>query len=157
MINESNLDLLWVASPNHLHLEHIRLGLEAGLKVFSEKPIVTTKEDSFALAKLIKKYCENQLIVGLVLRYSVHMKEMRRVIDAGTLGKITSLEANELKAGEIFIDWNENKLESRVKDSIYPSINGFGESPIFGEKMEFDLISKKGKITQGETNFNQSF
>ena len=67
MINESSLDLLWVASPNHLHLEHIRLGLEAGLKVFSEKPIVTTKEDSFALASLIKKFGENQLIVGLVL------------------------------------------------------------------------------------------
>ena len=25
------------------------------------------------------------------------------------------------------------------------------------EKMEFDLISKKGKIIKGETNFNQSF
>ena len=68
MINEGSLDLLWVASPNHLHLEHIRSGLEAGLKVFSEKPIVTTKEDSFALARLIKKFGENQLIVGLVLR-----------------------------------------------------------------------------------------
>ena len=53
MIDEGNLELLWVASPNHLHLEHIRLGLKAGLKVFSEKPIVTTKEDSFTLAKLI--------------------------------------------------------------------------------------------------------
>ena len=55
MIIESDLDLLWVASPNHLHLEHIQLGLEAGLKVFSEKPIVTTQEGSFELAKLIKK------------------------------------------------------------------------------------------------------
>ena len=64
---------------------------------------------------------------------------------------------NELKAGEIFIDWNKNMLEARKKDSVYPSINGFGESPIFGEKMEFDLISKKGKIIKGETNFNQSF
>ena len=109
MINEGNLELLWVASPNHLHLEHIRLGLEAGLKVFSEKPIVTTKEDSFALAKLIKKFGENQLIVGLVLRYSVHMREMRRVLDTGALGKITSLEANEHIApyhGSFFMrDW----------------------------------------------------
>jgi len=70
---------------------------------------------------------------------------------------LVNYDNNELKAGEIFIDWNENKLEARIKDSIYPSINGFGESPIFGEKMEFDLISKKGKIIQGKTNFNQSF
>ena len=109
MIDECNLDLLWVASPNHLHLEHIKAGLEAGLKVFSEKPIVTSKEDSFALAKLIKKYGESQLIVGLVLRYSVHMREMRRIVDAGTLGTITSLEANEHIApyhGSFFMrDW----------------------------------------------------
>ena len=72
MIDECNLDLLWVASPNHLHLEHIKAGLEAGLKVFSEKPIVTSKEDSFALAKLIKKYGESQLIVGLVFACFVH-------------------------------------------------------------------------------------
>ncbi len=79
------------------------------MKVFSEKPIVTTKEDSFALAKLIKKFGENQLIVGLVLRYSVHMREMRRVLDTGALGKITSLEANEHIApyhGSFFMrDW----------------------------------------------------
>jgi hypothetical protein len=70
---------------------------------------------------------------------------------------LVNYDNNELKAGEIFIDWDGNKLEATIKDSIYPSINGFGENPIFGEKMEFDLISKKGKITQGETNFNQSF
>ena len=109
MIDECSLDVLWVASPNHLHLEHIKAGLEAGLKVFSEKPIVTSKEDSFALAKLIKKYGESQLIVGLVLRYSVHMREMRRILDAGTLGNITSLEANEHIApyhGSFFMrDW----------------------------------------------------
>jgi len=109
MIDKCRLDLLWVASPNHLHLEHIKLGLEAGLKVFSEKPIVTTKVDSFALAGLIKKYGESQLIVGLVLRYSVHMREMRRILDAGTLGNITSLEANEHIApyhGSFFMrDW----------------------------------------------------
>ena len=70
---------------------------------------------------------------------------------------LVNYDSNELKAGEIFIDWENNMLEARIKDSIYPSINGFGESPIFGEKMEFDLISKKGKITKGKTNFNQSF
>ena len=151
MINESELDLLWVASPNHLHLEHIQLGLEAGLKVFSEKPIVTTKEDSFELAKLIKEYGENQLIVGLVLRYSVHMREMRRVLDAGTLGSITSLEANEHIApyhGSFFMrDWRRLEkysggfmLEKCCHDiDLYNSI--VGERPLrvvsFGGRNNF--------------------
>jgi len=47
MIAKCSIELLWVASPNHLHLGHIRAGLEAGLKVFTEKPIVITKAESF--------------------------------------------------------------------------------------------------------------
>ncbi len=42
LIANEKLDLLMIGSPNHMHLDHIRIGLEAGLKVFSEKPIVTT-------------------------------------------------------------------------------------------------------------------
>jgi len=44
LIANEKLDLLMIGSPNHMHLDHIRIGLEAGLKVFSEKPIVTTIE-----------------------------------------------------------------------------------------------------------------
>src|SRR5689334_14538520 len=32
MLDGEELDLLMVGSPNHLHLEHIRTGLERGLK-----------------------------------------------------------------------------------------------------------------------------
>ena len=66
-------------------------------------------------------------------------------------------DSNELNAGEIYIDWNNDFLEARVKESILPSINGFGESPIYGQKMTFDLITKKGKILKGQTGFNQSY
>ena len=40
MLKKENLDLLMVGSPNHLHLEHIQKGLEAGATIFAEKPIV---------------------------------------------------------------------------------------------------------------------
>jgi len=66
-------------------------------------------------------------------------------------------DKNELKAGEIFINWGDDFLEARVKESILPSINGFGESPIYGQKMIFDLITKKGKIIKGTTGINQSY
>ena len=43
MLDSEKLDLLMVGSPNHMHLDHIRIGLERGLKVFTEKPVVTTR------------------------------------------------------------------------------------------------------------------
>ena len=39
MLDKESLDILMVGSPNHLHLEHIKLGLKAGLKIFAEKSL----------------------------------------------------------------------------------------------------------------------
>ncbi len=95
MLAETKAGLLFVGSPNHLHLGHIAAGLRAGVRVFSEKPIVTTHDQTWALADLLAEYGTDRLIIGLVLRYAPQMKDLRRALDAGQLGKIVSLEANE--------------------------------------------------------------
>ncbi|MGJ8583577.1 MAG: Gfo/Idh/MocA family protein [Marinosulfonomonas sp.] len=100
-------DLFFVGSPNSFHLEHIKVGLEAGVRMFTEKPVVTTKEDTMELAALLADHPQDQVMVGLVLRYSQHMVDLRAVLDQ--LGPITSIEANELIApyhGAFFMrDW----------------------------------------------------
>ncbi len=89
------LDLLMIGSPNHFHLDHIRIGLEAGLKVFCEKPVVTTIEDSIALAHLMARFGQERLMVGLVLRYSPLYKDLVAEKAKGTLGHVVSIEASE--------------------------------------------------------------
>lgn len=109
MLADTQPDLFFVGSPNSFHLDHIRAGLEAGCRIFTEKPVVTTLEDTFALAALLAKYGTDQVMVGLVLRYSQHMVDLRAAIANGWLGEITSLEANEHIApyhGSFFMrDW----------------------------------------------------
>ncbi len=109
MLAQTKPDLFFVGSPNIFHLDHIRIGLEAGVQIFTEKPVVTTVEDTFALVELLAKYGTDRVMVGLVLRYSQHMVDLRAALAAGTLGKITSLEANEHIApyhGAFFMrDW----------------------------------------------------
>jgi len=95
MLNKENLDLLIVGSPNHLHLEHIQKGLEAGVTIFAEKPIVANEEQTWKLAELIKKYGKDKVLVGLVLRYSKHARSIRKLMKEEALGKIISLEASE--------------------------------------------------------------
>ena len=95
LISDGRLDLLMVGSPNHMHLDHIRAGLEAGLKVFSEKPVVTTVEQSLDLARLMARFGHERLMVGLVLRYSPMYRDLLSVQKAGTLGKVVSIEASE--------------------------------------------------------------
>ena len=95
MLKKEKLDLLMVGSPNHLHLEHIQKGLEAGVKIFSEKPIVSNEDQTWKLSKLIQQYGKENILVGLVLRYSKHAQSLRDIIDKGKLGNIISLEASE--------------------------------------------------------------
>jgi predicted dehydrogenase len=109
LIGAGGFDVLMVGSPNHLHLEHIRAGLAHGVRVFSEKPVVTTETDSLELASLLRQYGEESVMVGLVLRYAPLYVDLRRAQAAGMLGEIVSIEACEHIAtyhGAFFMrDW----------------------------------------------------
>ena len=95
MLAKEELDLLMVGSPNHMHLEHICAGLEAGLKVFTEKPVVVSEEQTWELMDLLKEYGPDKVTVGLVLRYSPLYKDLKEAVDTGLLGDIVSIEASE--------------------------------------------------------------
>ncbi|MEI8634267.1 Gfo/Idh/MocA family oxidoreductase [Vibrio sp. PP-XX7] len=95
MLSVGGFDLLMVGSPNFMHLEHIRAGLAAGYKVFTEKPVVINEAQSLELAQLIHQYGQENVIVGLVLRYSPLYRDLVAAKTQGVLGEITSMEATE--------------------------------------------------------------
>lgn len=107
MLADTQPDLFFVGSPNSFHLDHIKIGLAAGVRIFTEKPVVTTKDHTMELAALLAEHGTDRVMVGLVLRYSQHMVDLRAVLD--DLGPIVSLEANEHIApyhGAFFMrDW----------------------------------------------------
>jgi predicted dehydrogenase len=95
MLAGEALDLLMVGSPNHLHLDHIRVGLEHGVKIFTEKPVVTSFEETLELAQLIAVHGADQVMVGLVLRYAPLYVDLRKAQAEGLLGEVVSIEASE--------------------------------------------------------------
>lgn len=109
MLEETKPDLFFIGSPNEFHFEDLKAGFAAGVRMFCEKPIVTTIDDTLELAALLAKHGLDQVIVGLVLRYSRHMVDLRKAIDARQLGDIASMEASEHIApyhGAFFMrDW----------------------------------------------------
>ncbi|WP_112814326.1 Gfo/Idh/MocA family protein [Brucella pseudogrignonensis] len=95
LIANEKFDLLMIGSPNHMHLDHIRVGLEVGLTVFTEKPIVSSIEQTYALAELLAKHGQERLLVGLVLRYAPMYRDLMQAKNDGLLGNIVSVEAAE--------------------------------------------------------------
>lgn len=79
MIAESSLDLLDVVVPEAAHFEVAKVGLEAGLDVFVEKPFVTTKVESEALLQLAQTYHAN-IHIGHVLRFDSRYQALIRAL-----------------------------------------------------------------------------
>ena len=65
------------------------------------------------MAKLLAKYGTEQVLVGLVLRYSHHMRDLKVAQSEGLLGNVVSIEANEHIApyhGAFFMrDWRRQQ------------------------------------------------
>ncbi|MFM7445499.1 MAG: Gfo/Idh/MocA family protein, partial [Tabrizicola sp.] len=89
MLSDAKPDLYCVFSPNVFHLDQIRAGLEAGVQVFTEKTVVVSIEETLELARLLAKHGGvNRAMVGLVLRYSQHMVDLRAAMSQGWLGDV---------------------------------------------------------------------
>jgi predicted dehydrogenase len=151
MLEAQDLDLLMIGSPNHLHLDHLRLGLAAGCKIFCEKPVVTTMAETMELAALLATHPPDQVMVGLVLRYAPLYVDLRRAIADGQLGEVVSIEASEHIApwhGAFFMrDWRRYQkytggflLEKCCHDlDIYTAVMGCRPARVasFGGRKSF--------------------
>lgn len=88
-------DLVMIGTPNHLHFEHLNQALDAGWPVFSEKPIVRTVEESYAITKRLAGGGNPPLFIGLVMRSMSIVRETIARCDSGELGEIISIDATE--------------------------------------------------------------
>ncbi len=153
MLAATKPDLYFIGSPNSFHLDNIRSGLEADVPhIFTEKPVVVSMAETMELGRLLAKHGgASRLMVGLVLRYSQHMVDLRTAIADGALGDIVSLEANEHIApyhGAFFMrDWRRMEghsggfmLEKCCHDlDIYNMVTGSRPSRVasFGGRKSF--------------------
>jgi predicted dehydrogenase len=95
MLSQAKPDLLMIGSPNHLHLAHIEAGLAAGVRIFTEKPIVRTEEETWELARLLRRHGETSVLVGLVMRSSPLTRAVSALMAQGRVGQLISMEGNE--------------------------------------------------------------
>ena len=63
-------------------------------------------------------------------------------------------QGTELNSNYITADWINNLLELSSIDDILPVVDTPDGEPLSGKYMEFDLISKHGRVVKGKTNFN---
>ncbi|MFA4953112.1 MAG: Gfo/Idh/MocA family oxidoreductase [Candidatus Pacearchaeota archaeon] len=112
-----NPDIEWIliGSINSAHKDQIINSLKFGKNVFSEKPLAISEEECFE----IKKEFDSKNLIFLIsypLRYSIHYLEIKKIIDSGKIGKIISMEFNEVLEFDhgafIMTDWRRLQKNS---------------------------------------------
>ena len=100
LLNESHksLDAVVITLPNYLHFESIQLALEAGLNIFSEKPLANTANECRRIVQLVEK-SDKKLMIGHNLRFLDAVIKIKDAVDKGLIGDLEALALEEVMNG----------------------------------------------------------
>jgi predicted dehydrogenase len=93
-VAREDVDVVAIYTPDALHLEHIRLALEAGKHVICTKPLVTRLEEARAVIDLLRERPTQRLMVGQSSRFFGSMQHQRHAYESGALGRLSFVEAS---------------------------------------------------------------
>ena len=106
VLADDRVDVVHVATPNHLHVPQVRAAIAAGKHVVCEKPLATTAADSAELLRLAEAsglvHCTN-----FNLRYYPLVQQARALVASGELGRPYHAQGGYLQDWLLHdTDWN---------------------------------------------------
>jgi predicted dehydrogenase len=93
LLVDPDIDVVWIASPNYLHEQHIASALTYGKHVLAEKPLATTGAAADSLARLAESV-DRRLGVGYQARFHPGLRDLREHIQDGGVGKVAFVRAS---------------------------------------------------------------
>jgi predicted dehydrogenase len=106
LLADRRVDVVHVATPNHLHVPQVRAALAAGKHVVCEKPLATTAADS---AELLREAEASGLVhcTNFNLRYYPLVQQARALVASGELGRPYHAQGGYLQDWLLYdTDWN---------------------------------------------------
>lgn len=93
MLDDPEIDVIGIYTPDHLHATHIKQAMLAGKHVVCTKPLIDNLNDAFDLLR-ISKESGCRVFVGQSSRFFEPMKRQRQDFEAGLIGELVTIEAN---------------------------------------------------------------
>jgi predicted dehydrogenase len=95
MLAEEELDVVSIVAPTSLHLEVTLAALRAGANVLVEKPIAATRDEAIEMIAVASE-TERMLTVGHIERFNPAIRELKRRLAEGELGRVFQISATRL-------------------------------------------------------------
>jgi len=93
LIEKGNIDVVYIASPNHMHLQMALLCAQNKKAFLCEKPLSVNKED----ALLLKETIEKEGVFGMEamwILFTPYIQELLKIYRSGKLGEIKHIRAS---------------------------------------------------------------
>lgn len=106
LVNDSDVDAIYVATPHPMHEEHTILAVNAGKPTLCEKPFAIS---AMQAERMVDAAVRNNvaLLEAMWTRYLPHIAQLREILSSGVLGEIQTVEADH---GQRLADQNIPRL-----------------------------------------------
>lgn len=101
LLDDPDIEAVYVALPNSLHCEWTVKALEAGKAVLCEKPCASNEGEARIMAEAAKR-TGGILVEAVHWLYHPQTPRMKQILDAGALGALREIKFNFLVPGKYF-------------------------------------------------------
>lgn len=162
LLNDAEIDAIYIPLPNHLHVEWGVKCLAAGKHVLIEKPISLSVKDAEILLAASKKYPHLKVMEAFMYRFHPQWIYTEGLVKSKWLGKLKSIQS--------FFSYN-NTDPNNIRNKVETGGGGlmdigcycvsltrllFGEEPLkVIANVEYDPITHTDSLVSGMMMFNK--
>lgn len=171
LLEEADVDAVFVCSPDFLHKEHAVAALEAGKDVYLEKPMAITIEGT---DRILKTAYENKrkLYLGHNMRHMDFVLKMKQLIDDGEIGEVKAGWCRHFVSyggDAYFKDWHAEQskatsllLQKGAHDidvlhwlcgGFSQRVNAFGNLTVYNTITDRHDVSERGDASWSNANW----
>jgi len=110
LINDVEIEALYIPLPNHLHVPWAIKALEAGKHVLLEKPIGLSVQEAQKLLDVAKKFPHLKIMEAFMYRHHPQWIKAKELVDSGAIGKVKTIQS-----AFSFFDDNPNSIVNTKK------------------------------------------
>jgi len=93
LLNDPNIDAVYIPLPNHLHIEWAIKTLEAEKHVLCEKPIGLSSTEAMHLLKAARQKPHLKIMEAFMYRFHPQWKHAKKLVDDGMIGELKTIQS----------------------------------------------------------------
>ena len=90
ILDDQQVKAVIIASPDHLHANHLEQAILAGKDVLCEKPLASKEKDARKVAKLVRN-SKSIVGIGFMRRFDRPYQNLKKEIESGKYGKVLQI------------------------------------------------------------------